>query len=137
VEKKFREAYAGLNAEQKTAVQTIDGPVLVIAGPGTGKTQLLSTRVGYILQKTDAQPQNILALTFTEAGVDAMRERLTDFLGQAAYDVNIGTYHAFGSELLRRYPEYSESYDFQPADEVAADSLIREILEAAPYSNPL
>jgi DNA helicase-2/ATP-dependent DNA helicase PcrA len=137
VDEKFKEAYASLNAEQKKAVQTIDGPVLVIAGPGTGKTQLLSTRVGYILQKTDIQPQNILALTFTEAGVDAMRQRLTDFLGQAAYDVNIGTYHAFGSELLRRYPEYSESYDFQPADEVAADSIIREILEASAYSNPL
>ena len=133
----FKKAYKELNAEQKKAVQAMEGPVLVIAGPGTGKTQLLNTRVGYILQNTDALPQNILCLTFTEAGVSAMRDRLASFLGQAAYDVQISTYHAFGSELLRRYPEYAESYDFQPVDELGADGLIREILAAASYSNPL
>jgi len=126
-----------LNKQQKKAVEQIDGPVLVIAGPGTGKTQLLSTRVGYILQHTDALPQNILCLTFTEAGVEAMRERLSGFLGTDAYDVNISTYHAFGSDLIRRFPEYAQMYDFEPIDELGADSLLREILEAAPYSNPL
>jgi DNA helicase II / ATP-dependent DNA helicase PcrA len=133
----YERAYKLLNKRQKQAVEQIDGPVLVIAGPGTGKTQLLSTRVGYILQNTDALPQNILCLTFTEAGVDAMRERLTKFLGQDAYDVNISTYHAFGSELIRRYPEYAAMYDFEPIDELGADSLLREILDKTAYSNPL
>ncbi len=137
MDREFKSALAQLNAEQRKAVEAIDGPVLVIAGPGTGKTQLLTTRVGYILENTDTLPQNILCLTFTESGVSAMRERLTSFLGQAAYDVQISTYHAFGSELLRRYPEYAGSYDHQPIDELGADSLIREILAAAPYSNPL
>jgi len=137
VDKEFEKSFKLLNEQQRKAVEQIDGPVLVIAGPGTGKTQLLSTRVGYILSKTDALPQNILCLTFTEAGVDAMRQRLGSFLGQAAYDVALSTYHAFGSELLRRYPEYAGSYDFEPIDELGADSLIREILAAASYSNPL
>ena len=133
----FKKAYGQLNKQQKLAVETIQGPVLVIAGPGTGKTQLLSTRVGYILSNTDALAQNILCMTFTETGVDAMRERLTELLGQAAYDIALSTYHAFGSELIRRYPEYVGGYDFKPIDELGADSLIREILAAASYSNPL
>jgi DNA helicase-2/ATP-dependent DNA helicase PcrA len=73
---KFEEAYEKLNDEQKVAVNTIEGPVMVIAGPGTGKTQILASRIGKILLETDAQPQNILCLTFTDAGVVAMRERL-------------------------------------------------------------
>lgn len=133
----YDKAFSELNTQQRKAVEAIDGPLLVIAGPGTGKTQLLATRVGYILKNTDTLPQNILCLTFTEAGVFSMRERLTKLLGQAAYDVQISTYHAFGSDLLRRYPEYTGSYDFEPIDELGADSLIREILSAAPYSNPL
>ena len=64
-QKIFEKNYKMLNAEQKEAVDTIDGPVLVIAGPGTGKTQLLSTRIANILQKTDTAPENILAMTFT------------------------------------------------------------------------
>src|SRR5690349_16774648 len=98
MEREFRQIFAGLNDSQKKAVETIDGPVLVIAGPGTGKTQLVSTRVGYILQKTDTLPASILLLTFTEAGVEAMRERLINLIGQPAYEVNISTYHHFGSE---------------------------------------
>ena len=70
---KYHEAFANLNEAQKQAVQTIEGPVLVIAGPGTGKTQLLSVRVAHILQQTDTLPQNILCLTFTESGAENMR----------------------------------------------------------------
>lgn len=69
----YREAFAALNGEQKAAVEQLDGPVLVIAGPGTGKTQLISTRVGYILEKTDTPADAILLLTFTEAGVQAAK----------------------------------------------------------------
>jgi len=64
-QKIFEKKYKMLNPEQKKAVDTIEGPVLVIAGPGTGKTQLLSTRIANILQKTDTSPENILAMTFT------------------------------------------------------------------------
>lgn len=128
---------AGLNPAQKKAVETIDGPVLVIAGPGTGKTQLVSTRVGYILQKTDTLPQNILLLTFTEAGVEAMRERLINLIGQPAYEINISTYHAFGSELIRRYPDFFEEADMSPIDDLGQSTVIKSITGRLPYDNPL
>ena len=89
----FAVAYNKLNPAQKEAVDTIEGPVMVIAGPGTGKTQILTLRIANILKVTDARPENILALTFTEAGARAMRERLHTYIGQAAYRVNIHTFH--------------------------------------------
>lgn len=134
----FDEAYKQLNAAQKQAVDTIDGPLLVIAGPGTGKTQLLSARVANILRQTDTPAANILCLTFTEAGAGNMRERLTRFIGQEAYDVNIGTYHAFGSDLIQRYPEYFwESRLQNPIDELSKQQLLLEIVEAMSFKNPL
>ena len=135
--KEFQRAYQSLNAQQRRAVETIDGPVLVIAGPGTGKTQLVSTRVGYILQKTDTLPQNILLLTFTEAGVEAMRERLINLIGQPAYEINISTYHAFGSELIRRYPDFFDEADMAPIDELGRATVIKSITGRLPYDNPL
>lgn len=101
----------GLNKEQAAAVEYLDGPLLVLAGPGTGKTQLLSAKVAYILEHTDANPENILCLTFTESGASNMRERLGTMIGQAAAKVNIYTYHAFGSNLLERYKNYAENFD--------------------------
>ncbi|HEX5447587.1 MAG TPA: ATP-dependent helicase, partial [Candidatus Saccharimonadales bacterium] len=133
----FRSAFKNLNPKQSQAVETIDGPLLVIAGPGTGKTQLISTRVGYILQKTDTPPEAILCLTFTEAGVQAMRERLSSLLGQTAYDINLSTYHAFGGEILRRYPEFFEDVELELIDELAGDVMLRNIIARLPYSNPL
>ena len=78
---KFQNALAGLNKQQLQAVNQIDGPVLVIAGPGTGKTQILAARIGKILLETDAEAHNILCLTYTDAGTIAMRKRLFDFIG--------------------------------------------------------
>ena len=79
LQNKFNEEYKRLNTQQRLAVDTIEGPVMVIAGPGTGKTQILAARIGKILLETDAQPQNILCLTYTDAGVLAMRKRLLEF----------------------------------------------------------
>lgn len=102
----FEKAYNRLNAQQKTAVDTIDGPVLVVAGPGTGKTQILTLRIANIILKTGIEPESILALTFTESGVKAMRERLAKFIGHTAYYVNITTFHSFSSEVLNSNPDY-------------------------------
>ena len=101
----------GLNKEQQEAVSYLDGPLLVLAGPGTGKTQLLSAKVAYILENTDTNPENILCLTFTESGASNMRERLGSMIGRAATDVNIYTYHAFGANILERYKNYAENFD--------------------------
>lgn len=135
---RYEEALAGLNAAQKQAVTTTEGPVLVIAGPGTGKTQLLTTRVAHILATTDALPQNILCLTFTDSAAQTMRERLAAMIGQGAYDVTISTYHAFGSDIIRRFPEYfADEAELQPIDDLGIDRLFREIIHELPYSNPL
>ncbi len=77
----FEKLYKRLNKSQKEAVDTIDGPVMVIAGPGTGKTTILTLRIANILLKTDTPPDAILALTFTESGVRAMRKKLIDIAG--------------------------------------------------------
>jgi DNA helicase-2/ATP-dependent DNA helicase PcrA len=93
----FNKAYSRLNKAQKNAVDTLDGPVLVVAGPGTGKTQILTTRVANILKKTDTDPNEILCLTFTEAAATNMKIRLSNLIGRDSYDVNINTYHGFGN----------------------------------------
>ncbi|MGB4758988.1 MAG: ATP-dependent DNA helicase [Candidatus Saccharimonadales bacterium] len=134
----FSEVYENLNSEQKRAVDLIDGPLLVVAGPGTGKTQLLSARVANILQKTDTLPQNILCLTFTESGAANMRERLTSFIGKEAYDVQIGTYHAFGGDIIRRYSQYfTETRLEQPVDELGKHQIVANIVESLGYRDAL
>lgn len=103
---KFKERYAQLNAAQKEAVDWIEGPVMVIAGPGTGKTELLTLRIANILLKTQISPENVLALTFTESGVASMRSRLFEIVGSPAYRVPIYTFHGFCNEIIRRFPEF-------------------------------
>lgn len=139
VNKSYTEAYSNLNDAQKEAVDHSQGPLLIIAGPGTGKTQLLATRIVNILRTEDVMPENILCLTFTESGQAAMRQRLVNILGKAAYDITISTYHSFGSELIRRFPEYFKYDDpaAQPIDDLTADILLRNIFELLPYNNPL
>jgi len=101
---KFAREFAKLNPEQKTAVETIEGPVMVLAGPGTGKTQVVALRIGQILSKSHASARNILALTFTEAGVTALRQRLIDIVGPDAYQVTVSTFHGFANEVISTFP---------------------------------
>ncbi|MBR3230602.1 ATP-dependent helicase [Candidatus Saccharibacteria bacterium] len=119
-----------LNLKQREAVEYLDGPLLVLAGPGTGKTQLLSEKVAYILKNTDTNPENILCLTFTETGAANMRERLKSLIGKAGQKVNIGTYHAFGSDILAQYKNYTESYGRMidaPIDEVTQFKIVKKL----------
>lgn len=106
MEAEFKRLYARLNTEQKQAVDTIDGPVMVIAGPGTGKTSILTLRIANILRQTDTDPSSILALTFTESGVLSMREKLTAIIGTDAYKVGIYTFHGFCNDVIRDNPEH-------------------------------
>jgi len=101
----FETQYKRLNKAQKEAVDAIEGPVMVAAGPGTGKTQILALRIANILQKTDTKPENILAITFTESGVVNMRRRLREMIGNSAYRVAINTFHGFCNEIIRDRPE--------------------------------
>lgn len=97
----FQKIYNELNPQQRIAVDTIEGPVMVIAGPGTGKTQILAARIGKILLETDELPENILCLTYTDAGAVAMRSRLQKFIGADAYKVHIHTFHSFCNEIIQ------------------------------------
>lgn len=134
----FKKRYKTLNAEQRQAVDTIDGPLLVIAGPGTGKTELLSMRTANILQKTDTLPENILCLTFTDSGANAMRSRLADIIGPSAYKVAIQTFHSFGTEIINHHREYFyHGAEFQPADDLSSYELLTNIFDELDYTNPL
>lgn len=134
----FDNAFEKLNEQQKKAVEHIDGPLMVIAGPGTGKTQLLAIRIGYILKNTDQQAQNILALTYTDAGAVAMRQRLLQFIGPDAYKVGIYTFHAFCSGVIRDNVEYFGGYrNLQPVSELELEDILRRIIDEFDYDHPL
>lgn len=134
----FQKRYKALNANQKKAVDTTDGPVMVVAGPGTGKTELLSVRVANILHSTDTLPHNILCLTFTDSAAANMRERLAGLIGPEAYKVAIHTFHSFGSEIINQHAEYFyHGAHFRPADELSSYEILSEILEKLPHGNPL
>ena len=112
--------------------------MLVVAGPGTGKTQLLSARVANILAKTDASPGNILCLTFTDNAARNMRERLVEIIGRPAYHVAIHTFHSFGADVINQYPDYFNRRQLlQQIDELGRYELLAEIFEALPHPNPL
>jgi DNA helicase-2/ATP-dependent DNA helicase PcrA len=129
ITQKFREAYARLNEAQKIAVDTVEGPVMVVAGPGTGKTQILTLRIANILRKTDAEPSSILALTFTESGVASMRRRLAEMIGGPAYAVNINTFHGFCNEIIKNYPEvFPRIIGSQNITEVDQIRIIQELI---------
>jgi DNA helicase II / ATP-dependent DNA helicase PcrA len=133
----FEKVYAQLNPQQQMAVNRIEGPVMVIAGPGTGKTQILSARIAKILMDTDAQPENILCLTYTDAGVVAMRKRLLSFIGPDAYKVGIYTFHAFCNEVIQDNLSLFEKNVLDPLSELEKTALYKELIDAFPKNHPL
>lgn len=134
----FTQRYRNLNAAQKQAVDTIEGPVMVVAGPGTGKTELLSIRVANILAKTDTLPENILCLTFTESGAAAMRERLIGVIGKDAYKVAIHTFHSFGTETINQNREFFYNGAlFEPASDLTRYQILRTLFQDLSHDNPL
>lgn len=135
----FESAYQQLNPKQKEAVDTIDGPVMVVAGPGTGKTQLLAMRAANILQRDSTLlPTNILCLTFTDSGQVAMQRRLIELMGESGAHVAVHTFHSFGTEIINSYPEYFyQGANYSPADELTTHEILVEILQNLPYRDPL
>ena len=137
LQNKFSEEYKKLNNEQRRAVDTIDGPVMVIAGPGTGKTQILAARIGKILLDTDALPENILCLTYTDAGTIAMRKRLQQFIGADAYKVNIYTFHAFCNDVIQDNLNLFEKSSLDAVSELESIELFKQLIDAFPKGHPL
>ncbi len=132
---KFDSLYAKLNNEQKEAVDSIQGPVMVIAGPGTGKTQILALRIANILRKKFAPPEKILALTFSESGVSAMRRRLIDVAGVEGYYVPVFTFHGFCQSIISAYPEeFSATSPDGNISEVEQIQIGEKILQDGPFT---
>jgi DNA helicase-2/ATP-dependent DNA helicase PcrA len=122
---------AGLNDAQRRAVEAIDGPVLVLAGAGTGKTRVLTTRLAYTLATGRAFPAELLAVTFTNKAAREMRERLEAMIGRAAEGVWLGTFHAIASRILRRHAEaigLKPSFTILDTDDQIR--LLKQILQA-------
>src|ERR1700732_4443274 len=95
-----------LNPEQRLAVETLDGPVLVLAGAGTGKTRVLTTRIAHILATGRARPGDILAVTFTNKAAREMKHRVGEIIGQVVEGMPwLGTFHSIGAKILRRHAE--------------------------------
>lgn len=134
----FGEALELLNDKQREAVETTEGPVMVIAGPGTGKTQLLAARIGNILMKGEVSFNNILCLTYTDAGSVAMRERLLKFIGPEAYNINIYTFHAFCNTVIQENIQYFGGYrDLQILSDLESVDVFQEIIDSFPDDHAL
>lgn len=134
---KFNEEYDRLNEQQRRAVNAIEGPVMVIAGPGTGKTQILASRIGKILLDTDALPENILCLTYTDAGVVAMRKRLLQFIGPDAYKVNIYTFHAFCNDVIQENLSLFEKTALDPVSDLEKIEYFKKLIDSFPKNHLL
>ncbi len=134
----FDDEFAKLNHAQKEAVQETEGPVLVIAGPGTGKTQLLSMRVANIMRVSDADASNILCLTFTNKAATNMRDRLLKLVGPESNKVTVKTFHGFAAELMNANPDYFWSgAKLSTAPDATQLEIVQNILAKLPLSNPL
>jgi DNA helicase-2/ATP-dependent DNA helicase PcrA len=122
----------GLNPEQLRAVETLDGPVLVLAGAGTGKTRVLTTRIAHILATGRAYPSQILAVTFTNKAAREMRERIAHLAGEAVEGMPwLGTFHSIGVKFLRRHAELvSLRSDFTILDTDDVIRLLKQIIQA-------
>ncbi|HUY52991.1 MAG TPA: ATP-dependent DNA helicase [Candidatus Dormibacteraeota bacterium] len=127
-----------LNPEQLAAVNYIDGPLVVRAGPGTGKTQIITMRIENILHKTDVLPENILCLTFTESAAENMRQRLYAAIGKPSRKVNFYTFHGFGRHLISKLNDYSDQTNLtRPIEEIIVFEIIEQLLEKLDHNNPL
>jgi superfamily I DNA/RNA helicase len=111
-----KDLFTGLNPEQQRAVEKTDGPLLILAGAGSGKTKTLTHRIAYIIDRAQAKPSEILAVTFTNKAAREMRERVADLLHDNAdhrgFMPYMGTFHSICVRLLRQDGEYIGSWTF-------------------------
>jgi len=134
------ELLEGLNPAQKEAVVTVDGPLLIVAGPGSGKTRVITHRIAYLVREYGISPYNILAMTFTNKAAKEMRERLDRLVGSRSDSLTVGTFHAFCAKLLRwegHVMGLGNNYSIYDSDDQT--TIIKQAMELAdldPKKNP-
>ncbi len=119
-----------LNEQQRESIETTEGPLLVIAGAGSGKTRVLTTRIAYLIEEMGVDPSNILAITFTNKAAKEMRDRVCSMLGPIAYSIQISTFHSFGLTLVKEnyaLLEYKKEFTILDSDDSL--SIIKKILK--------
>lgn len=119
-----------LNDEQRKAVITTEGPLLVLAGAGSGKTRVLTTRIAYLIETFGISPENVLAITFTNKAAKEMKDRILKMLGPIAYKIQISTFHSFGLFLLKKHYDllgYDHNFTILDSDDVL--TLIKKIIK--------
>lgn len=134
----FAQAYNRFNVEQKAGVDHIEGSAIMVAGPGTGKTEVMAGRIASMVWSEAQIPaETILAMTYTEAGVKALRERLVRFLGVDAYRVHIHTFHSFCDKIIRSNPFQFRMLNAEPITDLEKEVMVRGILDDTPDDHPL
>ena len=119
-----------LNKEQLEAVTTTEGPLLVLAGAGSGKTKVLTTRVAYLIDELGITPESILAITFTNKAAKEMKDRIFKMLGTIAYQIQISTFHSFGLTILKEHYEklgYDKNFTILDSDD--SSTVVKKILK--------
>ena len=125
-----RDILENLNKEQREAVEAVDGPVLIIAGPGSGKTRVITHRIAYLVRTLGVNPRRILAVTFTNRAAREMRSRVVGLIGDRSNQLTMGTFHAFGAGILRRDGEHiGVENDFVIYDQDDQLSLVKRAIE--------
>ena len=125
------EILSGLNKEQFEAVTHVDGPLLVIAGAGSGKTRVLTHRIAYLIAECGIRPWNIIAITFTNKAAKEMKTRIENLVGETASDIWVGTFHSMCVRILKRdIDKLSGDYDknFTIYGESESEKVIKDIL---------
>ena len=120
----------GLNNRQLEAIKTLDGPMLVLAGAGSGKTKVLTTKVAYLLESRDISPKNILAITFTNKAAKEMKDRIFSLIGREAFLIQISTFHSFGLKILKEnYDLLGYTSNFTILDASDSETVIKKIMK--------
>ena len=119
-----------LNEMQKKAVEKTDGPLLILAGAGSGKTRVLTTKIAYLVERLNINPYNILAITFTNKAAKEMKERIMNMLGIIGSNIQISTFHSFGLTILREnYEKLNLKNNFTILDSDDTLTVIKKIMK--------